>query len=528
MDVSMTVPADEIGDVLRVVEPLTRDSDERSAAGRILLRTRRGRREWIASDFGRLVVLVGGECDEDVEVILSPRLVHAAGWLGADDGDDVLLTVHPGENQRGVEVHGPLGTMAIPSVAAPFIDVDSVLARVHAANGPTATLIARNLQRLALTSAHRPAGWPSDERPEPKHWLAIEDGAVVLHADWAEFQAATARVHATTAGEGAVAIAPRRFADLLRPIDPESEVVLTLPEDPASPILVTTESWRGLLLPVDITHEALRPAVEEELIRVFGRDVVHRDGDGDYPLTMRGAPAYARLVPDRPVRLQIFAVVLDGVERSPDLLEELDDINRAIGFARCFHAGRQVLAEVDLLAETLDPDELVTATDRVLDVANTSGPVLAIRFGGRNPRTELDDLLEPYLQTVISVDVGGDSPAMLTGPDAVEQWPFGDERVFVITAWAPFGRPRPRDVDVASLADLAADLVRVEANFTRADGASADGSHTEPSFLVWDISEQDAVGLGRHYGQEAIFALDADAVEVIACYEPRRVARPRH
>ena len=88
----------------------------------------------------------------------------------------------------------------------------------------------------------------------------------------------------------------------MRPVDPESEVVLTLPEDSSSPILVATDAWRGLVLPVDITHEAIRPAVEEQLIKVFGPDVVHSDEDGDYPLTMRGARAYARLVPDRPVR----------------------------------------------------------------------------------------------------------------------------------------------------------------------------------------------------------------------------------
>ena len=85
-------------------------------AGRIMLRTRQGRREWVASDFGRLVVLTGGLCDEHIEVVVSPRLIHAAGWLGADDGDDIQLTIGDGDELRDVEVVGSLGTMTLPSV----------------------------------------------------------------------------------------------------------------------------------------------------------------------------------------------------------------------------------------------------------------------------------------------------------------------------------------------------------------------------------------------------------------------------
>ena len=220
-------------------------------------------------------------------------------------------------------------------------------------------------------------------------------------------------------------------------------------------------------------------------------------------------------------------MVLADVERTPDLLAELDDLNRGVGYVRCFFVEGQVLAEVDLVAETVDKEEIITAVERVLEIAQESGPALSAVYGGVNPQRTSSLVEAAYLDTVIRVDQGRCEPIVLTGEDATEQWPFGEQRVFVVTAWEPTGRRRPVDVNVDALAMLTADLVRLGAGILRAVGASPDRDHEEPSVLVWGIDFDEVITLGRRYGQDAIFAIDADNLTLIWCDTGVAVSRPR-
>ena len=74
--------------------------------------------------------------------------------------------------------------------------------------------------------------------------------------------------------------------------------------------------------------------------------------------------------------------MLHDVECSPDLLTAINEINLSTSFVRVFWAEGDVVVATELLAETLDPEELAKACDSVGGVADQHDSRLKARFGG--------------------------------------------------------------------------------------------------------------------------------------------------
>ena len=51
------------------------------------------------------------------------------------------------------------------------------------------------------------------------------------------------------------------------------------------------------------------------------------DEDGDYPVRFGSTLKYVRLVGDGQPDVQVFAVAVDGVSSTPELLADINDIN---------------------------------------------------------------------------------------------------------------------------------------------------------------------------------------------------------
>lgn len=73
------------------------------------------------------------------------------------------------------------------------------------------------------------------------------------------------------------------------------------------------------------------------LAGMTGGGLVKPDADGDYPVRYRSALYYVRLVGDSHVDVQVFAVAVDGVDPSPELLAAVNEINTQVRFVRIFH-----------------------------------------------------------------------------------------------------------------------------------------------------------------------------------------------
>jgi hypothetical protein len=278
-------------------------------------------------------------------------------------------------------------------------------------------------------------------------------------------------------------------------------------------------------MPINTTFENQREGVEAVLAEVFGPDVVHVDHDGDYLLsTVDGIRIHGRLVDDEPVRLQIFGVVVAGVEKSPGLLEELNDYNSTIGFARAFWVEEQVLVEVDLVAETLDPTEVSTAFDRIADIGRLLGPMIAALYGGELVVNDENDRWEDYHEAIIEAEAIPAGFVPLNGPDAISAWPY-PSTVHVVTAWNPRGRTRSKDANERDANLLVAMLHENGYGFHRANWG-VDG-RWEEGVAVWGLDLESARSLGRRFEQDAIFEFDEDEVRIVGCFVDRLESQPR-
>jgi hypothetical protein len=144
-----------------------------------------------------------------------------------------------------------------------------------------------------------------------------------------------------------------------------------------------------------LRRDVITAYVEKLLGAQTGSDRIVADGDGDYPVRFGSALYYVRLVGEPDPDVQVFAVALDEVPASAELLAELNDINSKLRFARIFHVQKEVLVETNLVGESVDPLGFRTACEAVAQVADKIGTTLAKKYGGRRAFESAQDDYPP-------------------------------------------------------------------------------------------------------------------------------------
>lgn len=129
--------------------------------------------------------------------------------------------------------------------------------------------------------------------------------------------------------------------------------------------------------------DRIRPYLEKLLQEGFGIPDLQPDPDGDYPFRYRSAGYYVRLVNELSPTVQVFSTVLRDVKRSSKLLQAVNDINANIAFARVYVVEHQIVVATELVAETLDAEELGNACNIVGRIADKVGSDLHAEFGGK-------------------------------------------------------------------------------------------------------------------------------------------------
>lgn len=136
------------------------------------------------------------------------------------------------------------------------------------------------------------------------------------------------------------------------------------------------------------TFEGLVP---QELLRrrgrynrpVTGNNRVTTDHDGDHWGRCRSELYYVRLVGEADAGVRVFAVTVDGVKPSAELLADTNDLNTKVRCAPIFHVRDLVLAEADLVGLALESSSFCTASDAVARITDRVGRQLAEEHGGR-------------------------------------------------------------------------------------------------------------------------------------------------
>src|SRR5207248_7154895 len=129
--------------------------------------------------------------------------------------------------------------------------------------------------------------------------------------------------------------------------------------------------------------EQLRTRGETMLKEHLGVEQLVTDAEGDFPVRSGSAKYYVRLTEgDVPV-VTVYAHILVGVTATPKLYETLNAVNGYIKFGRMFHQGDVVLASTELVAQTMDPEELAAACSSIAELSDHYDDLFQQEFGGQ-------------------------------------------------------------------------------------------------------------------------------------------------
>jgi hypothetical protein len=514
---SMTVPAGEIAEVRRLAWHFC-PIDERYRPGSVLLTDVGGVRSWLMGHRSGLISLSASSSTGSDDWVIPKRLIHGAAITAAGavtfsestlDGGTVIAAC-----SETTSITLPLCHDPEPALAC--------WANAERAAAATATLPAPELARLVAAARCTPYDVEDDEAL-PLFWVELANGRVTLSIDWGTFGRATYAALGRGTGSATAAANPAQLADVLEVFD--DDVTVELSADPKDPIILRSSDRRALITPIWTTCERWRERIESLLSEAFGDLAVIRDDDGDYPLRRHGTPVHARLIDDQPARLQVFAELLDGIAESPELYRELNALNTSVRFARLTLVDGRLCAEVDLVAETVDTDELVVAVDRIVQAASDLAPAVGAYFGGVQ-HDPLDDRWERYRSTIILAETLHGRWLALSGPEACDEWDLPEE-VFVLSASNPAGTTLTDEDNERANVNLSCDILRCGGRVVGSLGCSPDGSHVEGGVVMWDLPLDAALFYGRKYGQDAIFRVTADEIELVSCVDDRREVLPR-
>jgi hypothetical protein len=132
--------------------------------------------------------------------------------------------------------------------------------------------------------------------------------------------------------------------------------------------------------------EVLQPFIEKTVAQYLGIDEVHVWEDGTIPIRSGSTVVNVRLVQGENAShpmLQVYSPLLSEVDASPELLSKLNDVNANLAFVRAFWSDGQVILAMELLAESLDRDQVAHAVSLVSLAGNFWDDELNKAFGGR-------------------------------------------------------------------------------------------------------------------------------------------------
>ena len=112
------------------------------------------------------------------------------------------------------------------------------------------------------------------------------------------------------------------------------------------------------------------------------------------------------------------------------------------------------------------------------------------------------------------------SAALFIPKSKAVEWP---DDFWIITACDPYSAGE-RTGDDQAMKQLRQELSRHKYWKTRVTGISPDWKHRETSFAVGGLKEEEALEIGRRYGQNAVFHVQGDRLSVVACGDGKTVA----
>jgi hypothetical protein len=515
MSITVTIPHEELEEAWNIVHIIK--PGETRAMGQVRLQCDGTQRRWSATDSIRAAQVIGG-IDSKTYSIGIPPLVLGASNLAQDSGGDVTLTVDTETNTLVIE--GGQASFTLPTQHHDFPDVDGRMLTddVVGAEIKVRAEVLFDLVKTAMILRE----YSEDEYDEygtvfpAPFWIFIDDGKVGAVVDWKTVGQSRFQVNGENArGSRYTMVNPHLLKSIIRIFDQTDELTFKIPTTVDHPISLDSGSRAALLMPLQTRMSRARQHVEKVLTDEFGHLAAIMDEDGDYPISRHGSQIFGRLVSDDDVPVfRLFALLLEKCEPTEELLREINDLNTTASFVRLFVNEDVVIAEADVVAEFMTPNEVSTAAERVWTMAQNVIPTLAAVLGGTQFEDPLLHRLEKYRTTIVEAEVFPGTNVLLNGPDAIEEWPFPGP-VHVVTAWYPEGVGLS-EVDAADInRQIAKDILAADGRFVLATGRPSGDDRSEPSLVAWNIEREKALEIANAACRDAVLEIDADHVHLL-------------
>lgn len=494
--------------------------DVRDPNGRLRLRSDGTRRRWYAGDAFRQVEIDGGTESAVYDIGIPASLVRFAATVCADAPEAVLVLSGSGSTAT-MQVSSVSGTMTIEDSGHPGAGLQPIDAACEFPTAAFACSSAGTLLELVHVAATRCVaeldalhGAVAIDAP---CLLGIGNGALTIVVDRADCGHSECRIQTPFSNGTAVAqVNPSHLASLLALFPADEQVAVSLMSRGPHTLVLDGAGIRASIIAHLSAAEQGRRRVEGVIRQACGTLAAQRDAGGDYLLRRRNVPILGRLTDDDMPLMQVFSVVIDGIDASPELFTELNDLNGDIAFARLFHRDGQVLAGVDMMAESLEPDDLLVAVLRIEEVARTIIPLLSTVFGGNVSPDPVASRLEQYRSVVVEAEVTPGVLTTLNGTDACHEWPFPGP-VHSITVCNPQGVAMDDAYYEAVTLRLAEDILRSGGRFVHGRGSSPSRSQPEQHLIAWGLTRDEARRMGQRANQDAIFEIDQSSVRLVSC-----------
>jgi hypothetical protein len=144
------------------------------------------------------------------------------------------------------------------------------------------------------------------------------------------------------------------------------------------------------------TYRAYVQALARETLGLGPDDELTVEANGDIPIRLGSAMYRISVLDQDPPLVRVWSRILQHVEGSTELLEEINDLNRGIVSARVFFvkdddaATGRVVAATEIPAESMDLGDLAHACSAIASLADWVDTTLMIRFGGRTAFSDGD------------------------------------------------------------------------------------------------------------------------------------------
>lgn len=509
--------------------------DETDVFGQLLLRSDGKFRYWMAADDGEAAEIQGGVDNDVYQCALSWSAISSAVAVARlnPDADIALETVTETDGTPGIVLSGPFGSMVMFDRQDNHPDISTL--RIPPLDVAAEATVPADMFRELVAAARYQRERPEDRVVDLSAKLTISDNRV-------EFTKSAPRTGSisfgldTEHGDGnlTVRVNPEAIGRLLQAARPSDEVTIMLSQWATDVIWFEGADWVGFVQPYKTTAEQAVDHAKAIIHDLCGPAALICDPDGNYPLVASGNPVSGSFTPEASgaTWLKVTAVIATGVDASPGVFAELNDFNNNGTFIKLHHDATNVLASVDLVANTLDEPELRLALERISEVATNVMPVLTAVHGGTIPNDEAEIRWANYRNAIIEASFIPNNLTTIAGDGAAPNFPF-PESCWVVSGWNPLGAIRSESDNRHTNQQIAHDIIDAGGQFVSGYARSADGSFFEETLIIWGVSPDTARSFGRRAQRDAIFAIDQHSVHLMSCATDRieswmRVPQPIH